>query len=206
MKRMAVAAGVVWGVAVSGYGAGFGLPVGDTAYPVEQEFRRGSAYVAAGSDLSTYGARLSRGLVEGLTVFGDLGIVDVDDVDYGPGVQLGAVGAVPIELPVDVAGRGTVNVCTFDEGDMFGGTLALLVSRQLSALPEFSLYVGAGAAYTEFDSDGVKEDGTPIGPDGKTEALVSGGALCDFDENWSAFAEFDYVEDPFYAGGLQFRW
>jgi opacity protein-like surface antigen len=183
-----------------------GLPIaGGAAAPEVGQFGISGGAVI-NDDVNGFGGRVSFAPAQGLSLFGDVGILDWDTsgVDNGLAVQAGALFTLPVDLPVDMAVRGTVgmtktdikgggDISTFDLG---GG---LLVSKAFDAITPYG-YVGIQYTDAEVDTDGFGKQS-----DDDTELAIGGGVSFALNDQFSLYGEMIYIDDPFFGVGGRFR-
>ncbi len=201
MKKWMVV-GLILVLAVPAMAQMWGLPIasGAAAPEVGQFAISGGAVI--GDNVNFFGGRVSFAPAQGLALFGDVGILDWDTsgVDNGLAVQAGALFTLPVDLPVDMAVRGTVGMTKTDAkhggGDLstfdLGG--GLLVSKAFDAITPYG-YVGI--QYSDWDADHGYSDK-------ETELAIGGGVSFALNEQFSLYGEMIYIDDPFFGIGGRF--
>lgn len=205
MKKW-IAFGLILMLAAPAMAQFIGLPIaGGAAAPEVGQFGISGGAVI-NDDVNGFGGRVSFAPAQGLTLFGDVGILDWDTsgVDNGLAVQGGGLFTLPVDLPVDLAVRGTVgmtktdiksggDISTFDIG---GG---LLVSKAFDAITPYG-YIGLQYTDAEVDTDGYGKSS-----DDDTELAIGGGVSFALNEQFSLYGEMIYIDDPFFGFGARFR-
>ena len=189
MIRLASAvAALLLALSVAALGQGFGLQVADTAGPGNVGAMRVTGGFVMGkfaeADTAFYGARYTYNVLEDLSVFGDVGALDVEDpYELSASFQIGALYTLPVEtLPVDLGVRGTVFMPVLDdvsengmsvETKVWGASLMLIGSGCLEAVPEVSLYGGLGLTHWEAEwKTSVPNDPALVPSKQETENLL----------------------------------
>lgn len=156
-----------------------GLPFADSAAAPAEGLMRVSGGAVIGDEAGAYGGRLTYGFVEGVALFADLGMLEVDVGDEGPAYQVGAKLTLPLGLPVDLAVRGAVGLANVEVGrrDLnitavnFGGLIS-------TAFEFFTPYAFAGLHYMDPDRG-----------DSETELMLAAGVLISLTEPFSLYGE-----------------
>lgn len=216
MRKVLVVATVVMLVAGMAMAQGYGMQVGESAAAAAQGAIRVSAGANVGGDMMFYGARAAYAPVQGLQVFVQGGLADSDDLDSSAtSIGGGAMYALPLQMPVDLAVRGAIDKPLFDDIEIptydyygysvGGGTMSVdvlvmsalaLASKSLDQVAGLTVYAGVGFARVSVSVGDVDESDTNL-------ELV-GGAIYNVTEQLSVFGEVDYVDDPFFGGGVRF--
>jgi hypothetical protein len=200
MKKLYVVLAILVATSGSVMAQGIGLQVADSAAAEKQGLVRATAGVTVGDEWKFIGGRLTYGVLNGLELFGDLGYMDLDEWDGGFSLQGGGIFAIPIELPFDVAIRGTIYKPFIDNVDIIGVSLCGVLSKSLSK--SFSIYGDVGIDYnkTEVEYD-IPGFGTISGDDTNTEIVFAAGVLFYIpnQDRFSVYAEVTYNDD-FYVG------
>jgi len=220
MKRICAVSLVVVIVATAAWAQGpVGLMVSETAAPKAPGAKMIAGGVTIGDDSDFFGGRFSAGVFENLLLFGDVGILNSDDIDESdPGIQIGGIYSVPVDLPVDLAARGAYATVFFDDYDYYSLSAMALASKDLEVEAHpLSVYGGIGLLYWEVEADVTvpivvgQQDGTGVpgvtrvhAKDDDTEIVVVAGAILDITEQLSVYVEYNHVDDSFFGGGV--RW
>ena len=210
MRKIMLMAGCVVMMANLVLAQGFDLQVAESAAATEQGQLRVTGGFNTGEsddlDLMYFGGRLSYGLVENLLVFAGAGLVDTDSdsLDSAVCVSGGPQYALPMELPVDVAVRATLAKPFFDDIEVGSGrkesvdvltmTVMGIASKELT-VTGLTVYGGAGFARTSTDVGN--------NDDSETDLALTGGALYQVNDMFSAFAEVTHVDDLFLGAGVR---
>lgn len=208
MKKLRIIFAVLLaGTAVSLAQGPIGLMVSETAARKSAGSTVLAGGVTIGDNSEFYGGRLSGAVSEQVTLFGDVGIADFDNVEGSdPGVQMGAIVNLPADVPVDLAARGAFATAFFDDVDYYSLSGMLLASKDLTTdVRGLSLYGGVGLFYWNED----REIGGPPGSDhhvenDDTELALAVGAILDVTDRLDLYIEFNEVDDSFLGGGV--RW
>jgi len=178
-----------------------GLPVMDTASPRDQGNLEVTPGVMFGHDMDFYGARATVSVLDDLRMFLDLGQVDITDGDSNFGVQGGALYLLEPNDFIDLGIRGTVYYANTNPSELTGAD-GMLVFSDETLLDHLYFYGGAGLDVVHKSIEtkwGASSSRTEVNP------AASLGLSFQFSENFSLFAEADYV-DGLYAGcGLSIR-
>ena len=173
-----------------------GLPIMDTAdtrAPGQFEIIPGATL---GEDMTFIGARASLSLMEELRAFLDIGRLDIADRDENIAIQGGGLYSLPMTDLCDTAIRGAMYYCNTDRMDLIGGNLMLVCSGQTVLSDD--LY-----AYTAFGLDAsthkVHSSHSELNP------AIAAGLTLKMTDRISLFAEGDFVDGLYVAGGLSFR-
>ena len=188
-----------------------GLPIADSAVPLEAEMKRASAGFVIGDDFNMYGGRFSYGLADDFSVFGDFGFVDPDRGDTGWGIQIGGLYGIPVvDLPFDLAARGTLGYANLDQkfrvfdpatGRITTRTFSIdIITSNIGALAStdvdmMTLYGYLGLNYMRISNGGS---------DSEFDPAVGGGALFNATEQASIYLELMHIDDLWL--GLGFRY
>jgi opacity protein-like surface antigen len=197
MKKLIVVA-MMCALAAPAMAQIMGMPLADSAAAPEQGLLRASGGVIIGDDANAYGGRITYGLMEGLALFADLGMIDPDGGDTGLCYQGGGKFTLPLDLPVDVAVRGAIGMTSYEvlntDVDVMGVAIGGLVSKEIE---QFTPYGYIGLDYSKVDIEG-------LGDDDETEIAIGGGVLFALTEQLSLYGEIVNVDDLFF--GLGGRW
>ena len=203
MKQIVVMTVVAVWTAVPAFAQFGGVPVaGGAAVPATGETTV-TAGAVVGDDYHLYGGRMSFAPLRRLALTADLGAIDPNGGDIGLAFQLGGRFTLPLgeDNPVNAALRALWGHASFDgrsgdvEADSFH--LGVVVSREFSL---FTPYVLAGLTFVDTEtktSEGKRSNDS-------TEAALGFGAQLNLTEKWAMYAEFLYIDDPFWALGA--RW
>lgn len=153
------------------------------------------------SDFGEYfGGRINYGYSDSLSVFGEVGLADPDVTDGGLSTGLGAVYAFMNRLPFDNGIFASAHLPFIEDVDAFSVRALGIGSGRLASLETVTWYGGLGGSYVSIeDSRGLgseKED--------RFELNVSGGAMHQWSESVSMYAEIDFADDVFFGCGI--RW
>lgn len=191
----------------------FGLIHGRSANPGNLSQSSVEAGVMVGGDYNTYGARLNYKLSDVTTVYGDVGLHDVDNWN-GDGFGFG--GGLYYYLPdqrflegFDVAVHGSFHMTTLDSNyfgsnvdvDMNALVLDMLVSPQ-EAINENGMAWFASAGFTRVASD-VNVSGFGGGSDSDIELSFSGGVTLPMGPG-EVYGGIDYVDGLSFAAGFRY--
>lgn len=192
---------------------GYVLQIGETAAPVDAGRPGATVGFNVGDDTTYVGARGLWGPNDSLTLFGELGLITVDqdgtDVD-GKTVAIGGTLALPVGLPVDVAVRGALIKPFFDDVNTGDGKVELNVycillqgvaSMPIEAVPGLSAYAAGGFAYTstEVKWSGMGMSGSE--DDTETDLALAIGANMVLGETVNLFVELSRIDDNFFGAG-----
>ncbi len=189
-------------------------PIGDDARTDAGEMRI-SGSVTLESDVNLYGTRFTYGLMDGVALFGGLGIIDPDAGDSEVYFQLGGQYQLPVEAPVDLALRGAFGMTSWKhsshgvraETDIWMLNFGLLASKEVH--PQVTLYGFGGLSYSSVDHK-VKSPTAWGGEsrsssDSETDLAIAGGALYFLTDNISLFGEIAHIDDLFISIGGRYR-
>lgn len=189
-----------------------GLPVADTAVTLPRGAMRASGGAVLGDDLNLYGARLTRGMSDRMSAFGGAGMVDPDHGDSGWGIQAGAIYRLFLDLPFEVAARGTLGYANVDQSfgiydadvDITTFNVGALASKPMTA--ELSLYGYLGVNYTRSevsaDGSGIKGSSTDT-TDTETDPAFGGGMIFAVNEKLSLYGELMHIDDLWIGVGAR---
>lgn len=176
------------------------LPLATDANVVESPMLtiEGAVYMA--SDFTGFGARGTYKVMDELAVFGS-----VVSPEEGIGFSGGAIYALPLDLPVALAVRGSVGYWTDDPASAFNVNGALVASGDLGAIVAgLGWYANVGLNYVSYEVD------TSHGTFSDTDAAfhVGGGATFAATEMISVFAGVDlisgdFIDETFIGGGVK---
>lgn len=182
-------------------GQGLGLPIAEVAAPSDAGLSRATVGVVAGDDVSVYGARASYGLPNVIaTLFGDIGVVDFQGLDYGASIQIGGQCALNVAVPVDLALRGSLFTTIAGDVDIAGVALTGLVSGQVIQIPILSVYGGLGVAQTRWNADA---DITDWEDHDEINVTLTAGGIVKLSPTLSFYAEVSHVDDAFLGAGIR---
>lgn len=186
-----------------------GLPVADTALGVPQGSMRASAGAVMGDDINLYGARLAFGAADRLTAFGDAGIVDPDDGDSGWGIQGGLAYKLLLDVPFDLAARGTLGYASADQQvdrydvdlDIVTINVGALASKPLT--DALTLYGYLGLNYSRFKESANVRGMSFSETETETDAAVGGGAILALNDRLSLYGELMHIDDLWIGFGAR---
>ncbi len=189
-------------------------PIGDDARTDAGEMRV-TGSVTLESDVNLYGARFTYGLLDGVALFGGLGILDPDFGDSEIFFQLGGQYQLPVEAPVDLALRGAFAMTSWEhsthgvraETDIWILNFGLLASKEVH--PQVTLYGFGGLSRSSVDvkvSSRTAWGGeSRSSSDSETDLAIAGGALYDLTDDISFFGEIAHIDDLFVSIGGRYR-
>ena len=203
--------GLVMMAAWPAMGQILGLPVGGgAAVPAAGAWPLSGGGVFNG-EVNLYGGRVAAVPVDGLVVFADAGVIDMEGMDAGLGVQGGTLYRLPFRWPVEVALRATAGwgATDSDQGNemeltTFNG--GMLISKLYQNF--FTPYGFIGANY--LDSEVSPAGGAAEIREDMTELMLTGGVAATPGEALTVYLEASYldttewIEDVFFAAGA--RW
>ncbi len=189
--------------AVNSYAQLLGLPVATDATPVQRGTFAGSAGLVLSDDINSYGGRFEFNVDESITVFGDLGIVDIDGFDAGFGIQGGGLYRFHdiADLPLDFGVRGTLGYATVSDTvdvDILSLSVMGLVSYSIDDMISVYGFLGISHARVEISINGFSFS------DSDTEPAIGGGVMLSFNPQFSAYAELGIIDDTFIGIGGKF--
>jgi len=215
MRKVIIVVMILGVIAGMACGQGYSLQVAESAAPSAQGLMRASAGINFGDEVTFYGVRGTYGVIEGLQVFADIGMADSDEMDSAMSIQGGAIYALPVEMPVDLAVRAAIAKPFFDDieypvynyyygyrleklsVDVLVMSAMLLASKDMSdMMANLTGYAGVGLARMSVEIGDFDESETDL-------ALAVGG-IYQINDQLSVFAEIDYIDDPFFGGGARF--
>lgn len=194
-----------------------GLPVAEGAAALEPGAMAVSGGITIGDNVNMYGGRFRMGLMEGMDIFADAGLLDPDGAKMGPAIQFGGKFALPLDIPFDVAVRGALGYGMYDLKTTAGDFVA--VSGDVDVL---TINVGGVASMdidmiTVYGFLGLNHTrskvtikmaglGSASGSHSDTDPALAAGAILKLNEQISLYAELAYIDDPFFSigGGLSF--
>ena len=203
--------GLVMMAAWPAMGQILGLPVGGgAAVPAAGAWPLSGGGVFNG-EVNLYGGRVAAVPVDGLVVFADAGVIDMEGMDAGFGAQGGVLYSLPFRWPVDVALRATAGwgATDSDHGNEIELTTCnggVVISKLYQHF--FTPYGFIGANY--LDSDVVPAGGGAKLREDMTELMLTGGVSATPGEALTVYLEASYldttewIEDVFFAAGA--RW
>ena len=203
MRRMVAIVAAMLVAATSGFGQnGYSLPIAEAGAPTKQDQVWVAGGISVRDNILFVGGRGTWAYIDNLLVFGDLGWADVSGWDGGPAIQAGVLYTLPLQVPADVAIRGTVYKPFIDSAvSITGATLYGIVGKDLDAMiPGLSIYGGMGldASRSEVDYGGGgsrSEDSADVG--------LAAGAVFRFADTLSCFAELSYVDGTVLGAGAR---
>ncbi|MCF7837743.1 MAG: hypothetical protein K9N49_03860 [Candidatus Marinimicrobia bacterium] len=182
-----------------------GLPIADSATRLGAGSLRAGAHLTLGDEANLYGVRAAFGATESLDLFADLGLVAPDDWDNAPALQGGALYALPLDGPLDVAARCTIGFARLESNDfgqkvtsdlfaIHGGALA---SMDYSPVTPYA-YLGLCYWNASYSGDGLDSSGAD-----DIEPALAAGALFSLDNlpALSFFGEVAYIDGVFFSAG-----
>ena len=178
-----------------------GLQLADTA-----EMRpEGDASLALGStigeDLRFFGGRGTFGVMDGIRVFLDFGVVDMDDDGPDLAGQVGGIISLPLDFISDLGVRAALYGVNGDTRDIVGGDLMFLSSGE-TLLDGLFIYGGIGADVRNMDAQNAthhSSDHTEVNP------AFTAGAIYNITANIAVYAEASHVDSPFFGFGVRLR-
>jgi opacity protein-like surface antigen len=203
MKKLIVIA-MVCAMAAPAMAQFAGLPYADSAAAPAAGLIRASAGAVVGDDANGYGGRITFGVMEGLALFADLGIIDPDEGDTGSAYQGGGKYTLPLDLPVDVALRGTLGMASYEaaddvDADWLFVNVGALVSKEIEALTPYG-FIGMNYSDLEIDWEGVGD-----ASEDETDVALAGGVLFALNEQLSLYGEIIHIDDLFFGLGGRFQ-
>ncbi len=191
-------------MATYAHGQQFGVPVATDASPAVGGSFSASGGIVLGDNINLYGGRFTFNMTDELSLFGDAGLVDADNLDMGFGVQGGALFRLPEfpDIPLGFGVRGTFSYGTIsDDVDLDFMALNVMGLASYTIDEMFSVYGVLGLAYirTEVSFRGFSST------DSDTEPAIGVGVLANFTPEISAYAEFIHIDDPWIGIGAMFR-
>ena len=195
---------VVGLVATYAHGQQFGVPVATDAASVTGGTMEVSGGLVLGDDINLYGGRFTYHLAHDFSLFGDLGLVDVDKLDMGFGAQIGGLFLLPgiVGVPLDFGVRGTLGYgMVSDDFDLDFLSFSAMGIASYTIDEMFSVYGVLGFAY-------IREEisfGGSSSTDSDTEPAIGVGALVNFVPELSAYIELIHIDDPWIGLGAAFR-
>ena len=191
----------------------FGLLHGRSADPASMSQLSVELGLLAGGDYSSYGARLNYTLSERMSVYGDIGLNDVDDFNgYGVGFGGGLYYYLPNQQflgGLDVAAHGSYHITTIDSDsfnssidvDMDALALDLLISPE-TPMNDNGMSWFASAGFTRLSHD---IDGSVFarGSDADIELSLSGGVTLPMGPG-EAYAGVEYVDGVSFGAGFRY--
>ncbi len=191
-------------MATYAHGQQFGVPVATDASPAVGGSFSASGGIVLGDNVNLYGGRFTFNMTDELSLFGDAGLVDADNLDMGFGVQGGALFRLPEfpDIPLGFGVRGTFSYGTIsDDVDLDFMALNVMGLASFTIDEMFSVYGVLGLAYirTEVSFRGFSST------DSDTEPAIGVGVLANFTPEISAYAEFIHIDDPWIGIGAMFR-
>lgn len=222
MKRCLIVLAVV-ATSIPAMAQFFGLPVAENAKPgVQGAFSLGGGGTFGeydDSDVTMYGGRIGYNLTDGFKVFGDVGMVEVEDADAEAAFQGGFLYAIPVQGDIPLAIRGTVGMLSYEETmteyyymyridakadlDLMTYTLALLTSMDMDPM---SIYAGAGVVHTTVD---MEASASALGytvsvseSDSETDPMVLVGTKFALNANLSIYGEVAFIDGVNVGAGI----
>jgi len=183
-----------------------GLPIASGAAAPEVMKVAVSGGAVFQDDFNLYGVRGSFSPVQGLTLFGDVGVLDPDGEGMGTGgcIQGGGQFTLPLELPVDMALRASL---AYSKNDFEGGgeltmknfNAGVLVSKTIEQITPYG-FVGFNYVDTQAEIrgwEGESED--------ETDFAIAGGLLFAVTGQFSLYAEVANIDDTFFGVGGRYQ-
>jgi hypothetical protein len=208
MKRW-VAIAIASMVSVSAMAQLAGLPYADGAASADAGLFRVSGSAVFGDDFNLYGGRLNYAVADGIEIFADLGMLDPDfsGADSELAYQAGAKVALPLDTPVDLALRGAIGFTSFDEkyhdvkveSDLLTVNAGVLVSKAVEKVTVYG-FAGLNWAQSKFKATGFGSE-----TDDEFDIALAIGGILPIGDQFSVFAEFAYIDDPFIGIGGRFE-
>lgn len=189
MKRI-IAASIGLFVASSAM-AMLGQPFADVATSQQGEMSVLGG-VTLESDINMYIARASYGIMDGVSVFAGVGLIDPDYGDSEICLQAGGKYQLPLDLPVDLAIRGALGIVSGDGWDLMSINGGVLASKPIDY--GITLYGFGGLSFMRVE----------VGrhSDTDTELALAGGAMYAINENISVYGELAMIDEVFISAGL----
>ncbi len=217
MKKLLIA--VLCLMAVSSFAQFGGLPVADLATASKGQMIVGGG-VVLGDDQNLYGGRFTVGLMDGLAIFGDLGLLDPDESQLDTEVcyQGGGKWQIPFkDVPVDLALRGTVSYVSMNQDNVDASMLdfngGVLGSKQINKPLAVYGYIGLSLNHTKVEADEDlidPETGIVVGrvsmddTDNETDLAIAGGVMFSVTDDFSLYGEVAHIDDTFFGLGARF--
>lgn len=187
------------------------LPIADDA-ETQAGIMRVSGGIVLESDIKMYGGRFAYGIMDGLSVFGGLGLVDFDKADTELYYQLGAKYTLPLQLPVDLAVRAGLGYTKYDfdtyyvnsELDIWTLNVGALASKQLADM--FTVYglTGLNHTRTKYSYSGYRYYYGTSHRDNKNNIALAGGAIYSLNKHLSFYGELALIDDLFISLGARY--
>ena len=179
-----------------------GLPIAGGAV-APAGMLQGSGGLVLGDDFNLYGVRGTFAPINGLSVFGDAGVLDPDAGDMGWALQGGGLFVLPLGLPVDLGLRGALGFGGFDSDEAGVDASATIMTLNGGVLASktiemFTPYVFAGLNYADTTVD---VEGYGDVSDDETDLAVAAGVVVSLNEMLSFYAEIAHIDDPFFGLG-----
>ncbi len=190
------------------HGQQIGLPVATDASRVVGGTFDVSGGIVLGDDVNFYGGRFNFNVTDELSVFGDLGLIDIDRLDMGYGAQGGVLFRLPEfpDIPLDFGVRGTLGYgMVSDDFDVDYLTLSALGLASYTIDEMFSVYGVLGLAYVRQEISGRVEGFSVSATDSETDPAIGVGVQVKFMPEMSAYVEFIHIDDPWIGLGAKFK-
>lgn len=221
MKRFIMIATVLGLVAPAM--AFLGMPIAEDAHSSANQMRV-TGSLTFEDDVNLYGGRFTYGLTDDLSIFGGLGIADVDGADQEPYLQVGGKYTLPVDLPFDLALRGAFGITSFEESarnpwgrykvevDVWTLSAGLLASKAIDQM--FTVYGFGGVSYQKWDVSsrvvatdawGREQRQSFSDDDSETELALAGGAIFTLNHHLSFFGEISHIDELFVSLGARFE-
>lgn len=204
MKK-AIGLGLIWMLTVPAMAQIVGLPIAGGAGLAKAGSINVSGGAVLGDDFNLYGIKGGVAVMENLSLFGDVGVLDPDQGDTGWALQGGGLFTLPLQnLPVDIGLRATLGYAGYDlkdEGDLTFMSLnaGVLVSKTIK---QFTPYAFLGINHVRAEAD-VKGFGKV--KDNNTDPAFAGGVEFALTEQFSIYGEVAHIDDPFFGFGGRIR-
>ena len=189
-----------------------GLSIADTSEPAGKGRISIMGITIHGENSSLYGGRLAYGIGERLLLFTDIGSYDTEYADAETMGQFGVRYTLPVDLPFDLAVRGTAIPYVASYEHYVELTLNLLASRYLDADSNWAVYGSLGAVHQQWELELAldpvqaaqlgQDTYVDKGDDAKFSAVL--GATRKLPGAFRLFAEVAHVDDFFWCAGLRF--
>lgn len=145
------------------------------------------------SDVNMYGVRASYGIMDGVSAFAGIGLLDPDFGDSEIYLQAGGKYQLPLDLPFDLAIRSAFGLVSGDGWDLWTLNAGALASKAIA--PAITVYGFGGLSYAKVDAGHHSET--------ETELAVAGGAMYAINENMSVYGELALIDELFISAGLK---
>ncbi len=181
-----------------------GQPIGDDAVGTPG-ITTLTGSITLESDLSLFGVRAGYGVTDDLKLFVGAGLADLDGFSTDPYIQGGGILGLPVDLPVDLAIRGSLGMARFSrrsvDFDVVGLNGGVLASLPLDL--NFTVYGYGGLAFTYSKVSGGRGFGSSSDTD--IDPAIAAGALFALDDAISFFGELAHIDELFISLGGRFK-